>query len=78
MLTQPSDVPLELMCNESFLPERCREGDRCDCVHLEHIPLGSSTEMILVDQGKDITQSKNYLNKRRLAQVFSNKILKTD
>ncbi|CAG9860468.1 unnamed protein product [Phyllotreta striolata] len=51
ILTQPTDVPVDLMCNESHLPDRCKDEESCDCVHLEHIPLDSSTEIVLVDQG---------------------------
>ncbi|XP_057656269.1 uncharacterized protein LOC130893867 [Diorhabda carinulata] len=50
VLTQPYDVPLDSVCNESHLPDRCH-GKHCDCVHLEHIPLGSRTELVLIDQG---------------------------
>ncbi|KAG5900311.1 hypothetical protein JTB14_026319 [Gonioctena quinquepunctata] len=53
LLTQSSDVPVDLMCNESKQPARCSGGGICECVHIEHLPLGSSTEIILIDQGGD-------------------------
>ncbi|CAG9834834.1 unnamed protein product [Diabrotica balteata] len=53
ILTQPTDVPLDLMCNEKNLPERCKNKEHCDCVHLKHIPLGSTTELVLIHQGGD-------------------------
>ncbi|CAG9817316.1 unnamed protein product [Phaedon cochleariae] len=53
LLTQPGDVPLDLMCNEFNLPDRCKGKDTCECVHLEHIPLGSRTEIVLIDESGD-------------------------
>nr|XP_023015827.1 laccase-like [Leptinotarsa decemlineata] len=53
LLTQPADVPLDSMCNESNWPARCAGKITCECVHVEHVPLGSTAEIILIDQGGD-------------------------
>ncbi|KAJ8957788.1 hypothetical protein NQ314_006503 [Rhamnusium bicolor] len=51
LLTQPNDVPLNLMCNELNTPDKCVGQSVCECVHLEYIALGTTTEIILIDQG---------------------------
>lgn len=41
--------------NETVSRRRCRpisdEGDTCECVHVRHVPLGATVEIILLDQG---------------------------
>ncbi|XP_018575222.1 laccase-2-like [Anoplophora glabripennis] len=53
ILTQPDDVASNLMCNELNVPQKCAGQAVCECVHMEHIALGSTTEIILIDQGGD-------------------------
>ncbi|XP_020298283.1 laccase-like isoform X2 [Pseudomyrmex gracilis] len=41
--------------NETVSRRRCRpladDGDMCECVHVRHVPLGATVEIILLDQG---------------------------
>ncbi|XP_011156719.2 laccase-4 isoform X1 [Solenopsis invicta] len=43
--------------NETVSQRRCRQigdistGDICECVHVRHVPLGATVEIILLDQG---------------------------
>lgn len=43
--------------NETMSRRRCRPvgdidtGDICECVHVRHVPLGATVEIILLDQG---------------------------
>ncbi|CAH0555836.1 unnamed protein product [Brassicogethes aeneus] len=55
VLTQPDDVPVDMPCNELNIPDKCskKKFSICECFHVEYIPLGSSTEIILIDQGGD-------------------------
>ncbi|XP_057321757.1 uncharacterized protein LOC130665413 isoform X1 [Microplitis mediator] len=60
LLTQGSDVPQEMLCNENDSETssgRCRQLNgitACECVNTRRIPLGSSVEIILIDQvGRD-------------------------
>ncbi|XP_034939119.1 laccase-2-like isoform X2 [Chelonus insularis] len=59
LLTQGSDVPEEILCTEhdTKTSGRCRQLNgitSCECVNTRRIPLGSSVELILIDQaGRD-------------------------
>lgn len=57
LLTQPGDVPEHLLCNELNIPEKCANSagneEVCECVHIEHIPLGNTAEILLIDQAGD-------------------------
>lgn len=69
LLTQSNEVEESIICagDESIAPimnakgkERCQRWDErkitsCDCVHLRQIPLGSTVEVILLDQGHFFT-----------------------
>jgi len=43
--------------NETVSRRRCRQvgdigaGNICECVHVRHVPLGATVEIILLDQG---------------------------
>lgn len=42
--------------NDTVSRRRCRSvadgaGDMCECVHVRHVPLGATVEIILLDQG---------------------------
>ncbi|XP_044585683.1 laccase-4-like isoform X1 [Cotesia glomerata] len=57
LLTQGPDVPQEMLCNEnehySETSARCRQHNgntACECVNTRRIPVGSSVEIILIDQ----------------------------
>lgn len=52
LLTQPDDIPFSIMCNEVNIPKKCEGKPVCECVHINHVPLGSTVEIILFDQGK--------------------------
>lgn len=52
LLTQLDDVNYKTLCNSVTLPEKCKDKEICECVHIEHVPLGATVELILVDQGK--------------------------
>lgn len=52
LLTQPDDIPMNIMCNENNIPTKCSGKSVCECVHIIHIPMGSTVEIILFDQGK--------------------------
>lgn len=62
LLTQAGDIPQEIICssygNDGFmLAARCRrnavaESQICECVHIRRIPVGSTVEIILMDQGE--------------------------
>lgn len=60
LLTQGPDVPQEMLCNENDSETssgRCRQLNgitACECVNTRRIPLGSSVEIILIDQGIDL------------------------
>lgn len=61
LLTQGPDVPQEMLCNEnehySDTSARCRQHNgntACECVNTRRIPVGSSVEIILIDQGIDL------------------------
>ncbi|KAJ8912103.1 hypothetical protein NQ315_005439 [Exocentrus adspersus] len=56
LLTQPDDIPRNLMCNELNVPQRCTGQDVCECVHMEHVALETTTEIILIDQGRYLTK----------------------
>lgn len=58
MLCTNSDNEDELNdSNETVSRRRCRQagdvgaGDICECVHVRHVPLGATVEIILLDQG---------------------------
>lgn len=51
LLTQPDEIPLSAMCNELSIPKRCEGKSICECVHINHVPLGSTVEIILFDEG---------------------------
>ncbi|XP_019754533.2 L-ascorbate oxidase-like [Dendroctonus ponderosae] len=53
LLTQPMDVPSNLICNELSIPEKCQKRNICECVHLEAVDLGTSVEIMIVEQGGD-------------------------
>lgn len=71
LLTQGVDVPENILCPPDFfdsegqaLASRCRESGTmgktdstgtCECVHVRRIPLGSTVEIILFDQGRGET-----------------------
>lgn len=52
LLTQLDDVNHKALCNSVTLPEKCKDKEICECVHIEHVPLGATVELILIDQGK--------------------------
>lgn len=61
LLTQSSDVPDEMMCSENapkISTNRCRRSingvTTCECVNTKQIPLGSTVEIIFLDQGNNI------------------------
>lgn len=45
LLTQTADVAPESICPEG-------PGDDEECVHVKHVPLHSTVELIMFDQGK--------------------------
>nr|CAI5832434.1 unnamed protein product [Callosobruchus analis] len=51
-LTQPDDVPFEVICTEEQ-KQKCDDQMICSCTHVEQIPLGSSVEIVLYDKGVD-------------------------
>ncbi|KAK7871877.1 hypothetical protein R5R35_006458 [Gryllus longicercus] len=56
VLTQPGDVDSELLCNEGSLPYSCAHvgsGGFCQCMHVVHVPLGATVELLLINQGGD-------------------------
>ncbi|CAD6230954.1 GSCOCG00006895001-RA-CDS, partial [Cotesia congregata] len=64
LLTQGPDVPQEMLCNEnehySETSARCRQHNgnaACECVNTRRIPVGSSVEIILIDQGIDLVSA---------------------
>lgn len=54
VLTQPDDMLADLPCNELNMPEKCngKLTSLCECFHVEYIPLGATTEIILIDRGR--------------------------
>ncbi|XP_065567197.1 uncharacterized protein LOC136031488 isoform X1 [Artemia franciscana] len=48
-LSQPSDVPYERFCNTTTVGD-CK-NEFCECIYVEHVPLGSLVEMIIIDEG---------------------------
>ncbi|RZC42614.1 laccase-like, partial [Asbolus verrucosus] len=50
LLTQLSQISLSSVCDEVNVPEKCLGKDVCECVHVEYVRLGSSTEIILINQ----------------------------
>ncbi|GJQ69660.1 hypothetical protein Trydic_g18416 [Trypoxylus dichotomus] len=56
LLTQYNDVPESIICSSEIKPQRCNTKDICECVHVENIPLGASTELVLIDQGGDMLE----------------------
>ncbi|KAL3267707.1 hypothetical protein HHI36_006838 [Cryptolaemus montrouzieri] len=53
ILTQPEDVSISSICNELKIPKNCLDSDTCECVHIEHIPLGAKVELILLNSVGD-------------------------
>ncbi|XP_045474292.1 L-ascorbate oxidase-like [Harmonia axyridis] len=53
IFTQPEDVPFSSICNELKTPRNCERMETCECVHVEHIPLGAKVEIILLNSGED-------------------------
>lgn len=56
LLTQGVDVPNDIICSEydPRTTRKCRNnkpGQACECVHIKKISLGSTVEIILIDQG---------------------------
>lgn len=51
LLTQLDDVPGDILCSENLL-ENCKNKSICECVHIVEIPLKSTVELILHDQGE--------------------------
>lgn len=60
LLTQGADVPEDILCSgsEPNVSNDCKKqengGNECECVHLKRIPLGTTVEIILLDQGNFI------------------------
>ncbi|XP_063928089.1 uncharacterized protein LOC135141166 isoform X2 [Zophobas morio] len=50
LLTQLDQVSLSTICDELNVPEKCQGKEICECIHVEYIPLGASTEIILINQ----------------------------
>ena len=38
-------------CQNPLSPRKLEENTLCECVHVRHIPLGATVEIILMDQG---------------------------
>ncbi|XP_044755392.1 laccase-25-like [Coccinella septempunctata] len=53
ILTQPEDVPISSTCNELKIPKKCQGLETCECVHVEHIPLGAKVELVLLNSAED-------------------------
>lgn len=53
LLTQTNDINPDMICDTANKPKRCLNKDKCECVYIEHIPLDSTVELILIDQGGD-------------------------
>ncbi|XP_060529853.1 uncharacterized protein LOC132704101 [Cylas formicarius] len=53
LLTQFSDVPFDVICSQFVSPQRCRDRNVCECVHVQFVKLGSSVEVVLIDQSGD-------------------------
>lgn len=53
LLTQIEDVPKSVMCTEQLL-ENCKNQSICECIHLIEIPLKSTVELVLHDQGNTL------------------------
>lgn len=53
LLTQTKDVNPDMICDTVDKPKRCLNKGECECVYIEHIPLDSTVELILIDQAGD-------------------------
>ncbi|XP_044271354.1 laccase-2-like [Tribolium madens] len=50
LLTQLDRVVMNTVCDEINVPEKCAGKEVCECVHVEHIPLRSAAEIVLINQ----------------------------
>lgn len=77
LLTQLDDVNYKTLCNSVTLPEKCKDKEICECVHMEYVPLGATVELILIDQGKmrrhftGYSEQNNALQEEKLSSIFS-------
>ncbi|CAH2001521.1 unnamed protein product [Acanthoscelides obtectus] len=60
LLVQPDEASNMAVCNEE--QKRCDGKEMCSCVHVEQIPLGSSVEVVLYDQGVDQEETVFHLH----------------
>jgi hypothetical protein len=49
-LTQPRQIDENSFCNETFLPERCKNSDTCLCVHRLKVKKDALVELVVVDE----------------------------
>ncbi|KAI4461027.1 multi-copper oxidase [Holotrichia oblita] len=62
LLTQYRDIPDTIVCNSEEKPSKCDNEEVCECVHIENVPLGATTELILIDQGGDTSEHVFHLH----------------
>lgn len=58
-LSQLEDIPPDQFCNGDNRPPDC--GKNCECTHTVDIPLNAIVEVVLVDEGKNITPIEELL-----------------
>jgi hypothetical protein len=56
LISQYDDINPEQFCNGDNRPPNC--GPNCMCTHKVDIPLNAVVEVVLVDEGKEITKKK--------------------
>lgn len=54
LLSQLTDVNYKTLCNSLTLPDNCNNREICECVHIEYIPLGTTVELVFIDQGNAV------------------------
>lgn len=57
LLTQPENINENDFCNETSLPERCKDKPVCSCVHRLKAKLNSIFELIILDVIPDLLVS---------------------
>lgn len=50
LLTQPENIPTDIICDTKNIEEVCANQTICECVQIINLPLKSSVEVILLDQ----------------------------
>lgn len=52
LLTQPENVPGDIICDTENIVEICANQTVCECVQIVSVPLKTSVEVILIDHSK--------------------------